>query len=115
MTPYKKYETAKETIMHMNAEDLTEEERFALGVAVGELESAMAECADLEREFTIGSELGALSHGKQLRDYCKQHKAELKRYGFKISLEEKYPLLPLIVSAIALLVPLIALLLRICL
>ena len=115
MTPYKKYEAARNIILHMNTSGWTEEESYAVGVAVYELEKAMDECADLEREFTIGQELCRLSHGKQLRDYCKQHKAELKRYRFKISLLEKYPDMPLILSIVAVSVAIIGVLLKICL
>ena len=115
MTPYKKYEAAIKTITYMNTKGWTDEEFNAVAVAVDALEQAMAECADLEREFTIGRELDNLSPGKQLRDYCKQHKAELKRYHFKVSLFEKYPYLPLILSISAFSVAVMGLLLRICL
>lgn len=55
----------------------------------------------LQGEFLIYKEMGKLRDGKQVRDYVKAHKQEIKEYGVYVPIWCMYPYLPLIISAIA--------------
>ena len=55
----------------------------------------------LEGEFRIYKEMGKLRDGKQVRDYVKVHKEEIREYGVYVPIWCMYPYLPLIISAIA--------------
>lgn len=54
----------------------------------------------LEGEFRIYKEMGKLRDGKQVRDYVKAHKKEIKEYGVYVPLQCMYPYLRATVSAI---------------
>lgn len=55
----------------------------------------------LEGEFRIYKEMGKLRDGKQVRDYIKAHKKEIKEYGVYVPIQCMYPYLTVTVSAIA--------------
>ena len=56
---------------------------------------------NIEMEFKIYEDLSKLREGKQVRDYIKAHKEEIKRCGVDIPFHCRYPNLPIIISAIA--------------
>jgi hypothetical protein len=68
---------------------------------------------DIEAEFRIYEEMSKLQAGKQIRDYMKAHKEEMKRYGIDdVPLHYRYPNLHIIISVIGCVISIIALLLK---
>lgn len=68
---------------------------------------------NLKTEFRIYEELSKLREGKQVRDYMKAHKEEMKRCGiYDVPLYYRYPNLHIVVSGIACVVSIVAMLLR---
>ena len=55
----------------------------------------------LEGEFRIYKEMGKLRDGKQVRDYVKAHKQEIKEFGVVVPIWCKYPYLLESISVIA--------------
>lgn len=56
---------------------------------------------NVEMEFKIYEELSKLREGKQVRDYIKAHKEDIKKCGVDIPFHCRYPDLPIIILAIA--------------
>lgn len=64
---------------------------------------------DIVKLESLYRQMGKLEDGKPVRDYIRSHRAELQRYGIKVSIFYRYPRLPLITSALSLVVALLAL------
>lgn len=67
---------------------------------------------NLETEFMIYEELSKLREGKQVRDYMKAHKDEIKRCGVDVPFYRRYPYFNLVVAIIAFAISIITLFLK---
>lgn len=57
----------------------------------------------VEKEEAIYREMGKLKDGKEVRDYIRAHREDIKKYRIYVPFLCKYPRTPLVISIIALL------------
>ena len=62
----------------------------------------------IAKQEAIYQEMGKLRDGKELREYMKVHRKDIKKYGVKVSIIYRYPNLPVIISAVAVAVSAVA-------
>ncbi len=63
----------------------------------------------IEKQEGIYLEMGKLKDGKEVRDYIKAHREDIKKYHIHVPFLCKYPRTPLVISILALLLSIIKL------